>query len=141
MATILYTIESVNGTDLLFQIPTAFDPTTLRVIEKNTIDQETVVEVEALGTSFFKIDPPPQAGSDLLCYFDAINDDPIGTDSLSQWEKSNVEKIMSIVAFQEQTISNLLEALEKRVTTIDFNSYAEIIEKEIRDIKVSIIND
>lgn len=140
MSTTLYTIESVNGTDLLFQVPTAFDPTTLRVIERNTVDQETVIEVETLGTNFFKIDPAPQIGSDLLCYFEAINDDPIGTDSLSAWEKSNIEKIMSIIAFQDQTITNLTAAVEQRVTNKVFNSYSEIIEKEIKDMKVSIIN-
>lgn len=140
MSTLLYTITSVNGTDLLFQVPTPFDPTTLRVIERDTLDQETVVDVETLGTNFFKIDPPPQIGSDLICYFDPIDEDPIGTDSLSQWEKSNIERIMSTIAYQGQTIKNLQEAIENRLTHEVFNSYSEIIEKEIKDMKVSIIN-
>ena len=139
MAQILQIIKDVNGTDTLFQTESPFIPSTLRVVEKKDSDVELVREHEELSDMFFKIDPAPEALSDLYCYYEVAEEDPIGTDSLSPWEKANIEKMMSIIAYQDQTLKNMEAALHNKVNYNDFASYVEVMEKQLADIQSSLL--
>lgn len=140
MAQVLQIIEDVNGDDMLFQTDSAYIPNTLTVIEqKESTGIRDVKDIEQLSNMFFKIDPAPEALSDLYCYYEVAEDDPIGTDSLSPWEKANVEKMMSIIAYQEQTLLNMEKSLHNKVNYSDFASYVEVMEKQLSDIQATLL--
>lgn len=135
----LHTITNVNGTDELFQMPEPYVSASLQVLQQDGFGAKTSVEYEVLGDSFFKLTPAPSAGSDLLCYYEPAVEDPIGTDTLSAWEKANISKLMSIIAYQSQTITNMQIAIDNRMTYEDFNNYTEVIEKDLKDVKESLL--
>jgi len=140
MAQTLQIIEDVNGVDMLFQTESAYLPNTLTVIEqKEGTGSRDVRTIEQLSNMFFKIDPAPENLSDLYCYYEIAEEDPIGTDSLSPWEKANIEKMMSIIAYQEQTLKNMEAALHGKVNYSDFASYVEVMEKQMADIQATLL--
>jgi len=135
----LQIIEDVNGTDLLFQTESPFIKGTLEVIEKDPPRPDLIRQVVEMGDSFFKIEPAPPAGADLWCYYEQADITLIGTSDLSPWEKANIEKIMSIIAFQQQSINNLEAAMEERVTYVEFSAYVEVMERQMKEIQVSLL--
>ena len=135
-----YIVEDVNGIDLLFQLPSAYVAGTLRIIEKKVTNIEDTIPFTPMGAVFFKIDPPPDIGSDLICYYESTEEVALGLDGLNEWEKANIEKIMATVAFQTQAIDNLIEALDNRVSRREFDAHAAITNKEISDIKISLLS-
>ncbi|MDB4534687.1 hypothetical protein N9242_07435, partial [Vicingaceae bacterium] len=65
----LHKIENVNGTDLLFQIPTPFVSGSLKVLIVDAPSPDVSVIVEEMGTSYFKMSSAPAVGVDLWCYY------------------------------------------------------------------------
>ncbi|RLA57906.1 MAG: hypothetical protein DRQ78_12905, partial [Epsilonproteobacteria bacterium] len=135
----LQIIEDVNGTDLLFQTESPFIKGTLEVIEKNDPQPDLIRQVVEMGDTYFKIEPAPPVDADLWCYYEQADIKLIGTDELSPWEKANIEKMMSIIAFQQQSITNLEEALSERVTYVDFSKYVEVMERQLKEIQSSLL--
>jgi len=135
----LQVIEDVNGTDLLFQTESPFIKDTLEVLEKNSPQPDLIRQVVEMGDTYFKIEPAPPIGADLYCYYEQADIKLIGTDELSPWEKANIEKMMSIIAFQDQSIRNLEASMEQRVTYLEMNKYVEVIERQLKEIQSSLL--
>lgn len=135
----LHKIEGVNGTDLLFQIPTPFITGTLVVLLISPPANNVALVIEEMGTSYFKLPIAPTAGDDLYCYYDQADEALIGIDTLSPWEKKSITGIMSILSHHTQTLTNLRASLDNAVTFHDFSTYTEIIEKDLADIKTSLL--
>ena len=135
----LQIIPDVNGTDVLFQTETPFIEDSLVVLLHNPPQVDSLIEITEMGDSFFKTTITPPEGSDLHCYYTQADLSLIGVDTLSVWERANIEKMMSIITFQSQSITNLETALDNKVSYIDFDKYTEVIEKQLQDIKVSLL--
>ncbi len=135
----LQIIEDVNGTDLLFQTESPFIKETLEVIEKNDPQPDLIRQVVEMGDTYFKIEPAPPVGADLWCYYEQADIKLIGTDELSPWEKANIEKMMSIIAYQDQSIKNLEAAMGQRVTFVEFAKYVEVMELQLKEIQSSLL--
>ena len=135
----LVTISGVNGTDELFQLSVPYVLGTLQVIQRDTIGNKTTLEHSELSDTFFRISPAPILNADLLCYYQESVADVIGLDTLSNWEKANITALVAIIAYQSQTIENMQTAISNRMTYNDFNSYVQVLERQILDLKESAL--
>ena len=131
-------IENVNGTDLLFATTQPYVPGSLRVVEIRSSGVEEVRQVEELSEIYFKIDPAPSAGSTLEVFYDSREQVPIGIDGLSPWEKKTIEKIVVTLQYHSQTLANIQEALSNRVSTSDFETAMEILDKQINELRAAL---
>jgi len=92
-----------------------------------------------LGDVFFKLDTAPSATSTLVCYYEATGTTAVGTATLSNWERVNIEKMMAIIAYQNQRLDNLDQQVDQRIPERIFNIYTELTDKRITDLQTSAV--
>lgn len=128
-----------DGTTELFQLPEEFIPNSIWVFEVATDSTVKIRTTEEIGAQFIKITPAPESGSNLYVSYDIIESDNINEAGLSNWDKDSISRILQTVVEQQKTIVAIDKAMEKRVTLKDFDSWASVVERKLKDFETRLI--
>lgn len=133
MTTVSHEITDLNGTDILFQTESAFVASSLTVVQRIiSTNIETLLDVEPMGDVYFKTSVAPPSNCVLQCIYESALETPVGTDGLTEWESGNIQKILGTLLYMSQSLDNMKEALNHKVS---MEEYYRVNEKHGEDIK------
>lgn len=129
----------IDGTNQLFKVEDDYIAGSLWVLIVDGTTGATTSKVPVdIGGGFFQLNPAPSVGTTLRCTYGVEVPDSLQENGLSPWESKRVNDLLDIVKKQKELIDKMDLALSKRITSNDFNTWAEIIEKDIKDLKALI---
>lgn len=128
-----------DGTIELFQIPEEFVSNSVWVFEVAADSSVKIRTFEEISSQYIKITPAPANNSNLYISYDIVEDESIDEAGLSNWDKDSIRKIVDMIVSQQKVIAAMDEAMEKRVTNKDFDSWASVIERKLKDVQSKLL--
>lgn len=133
-----YIEQGADGSTQLFQVPDEYIDGSLWVFEVVSGGSTALVEATDVGGGFYQLNPAPAAGSKLYLTYDVAIPDSASDTGLVPWEHNSLNSLLDLAKAQDAALKAMEIALTSRVTRDDFNSWAAVLEQELRDIKSSI---
>jgi hypothetical protein len=129
-----------DGSTELFEAPEEYIAGSLWVNEVDGTGSVQFRGVNDVGGKFFQLSPAPLAGSKLYCVAETEEVSQAATDGLTPWEHANLNKLLEALQEQQLALGAMDNALKNRITRNDFNSWAAIVEQQVKDLKATLLN-
>ena len=128
-----------DGSTVLFSVPEPYLNGTLSAIATKVGEVSITLTVTELGEQFFTVSPTPaNTWTVELTYSIDVTNISDGK-KLTDIEHANLKSLLEAVVAQQEALQAMQEALLTRVTTEDFNAWASVMEKELEDIKSTVL--
>lgn len=126
-----------DGSLELFQAPTDYIVGTLWVIEVGSVT--SIREASDIGGGFYQVSPAPEAGAKLYITYDIVVVDASLEDGLTPWEHENMNSLLAALTTMQDALNAMSDSMGERVTQSNFDTWASIIEAEVRDLKSVLV--
>ena len=124
-----------DGSTELFELNNVPSEGSIVAIEMG--QQLSICNVVGLGEKFIQITPAPS--NPLLIFYETESEDLVVSSDivsgLSPWDSRRVVSMMEIISNIQQTLEMVDTALKNRVSKEEFNSWAAVMQEQIREIK------
>jgi hypothetical protein len=135
-------IGPVNGTDQLFQLPdTYLEGTLWTFVVAPDLTITHFLQPTFFAGGFFQITTAPVVNSLVYCIYDiAVTSpaDPANFD-LNGVTIQNILDIATVLQTQQTLLDNLNKAILNRVSTTDFDKFAETFDTKLKTIAINHI--
>ena len=140
MSKVIRFIDSTpDGTIELFEAPQEYIDGSLWITEVDTLGVVKSRDAIDIGNGFFQITPAPASGTKLFCTAEIGEVDQLVTDGLSPWEHANLNKLLETIKALKEAVDSMNLAMDNRVTKNTFNAWASIVEKQVKDLKATLL--
>ena len=135
-----YIDTSPDGATQLFTTQDEYVGGTVWLFEVKSTGETQLREVVEMTGTFIQLNPAPEAGSKLYITYDVEVDDEAEDSGMTPWEHGNLNKLLETMKAQQDAMDSLSEALPSRVTQVQFNAWASVLEQELRDLKSTLLD-
>ncbi len=133
-----YIINSVNGTDELFQLPEEYIEDSLWTFVVAASGASSIRQNTYFAGGFFQITPAPTAGSKIYAIYnveETTPNDPANF-SVDGITISNIVEMLDIIRTQGTTLAAMDLAIQNRVSINAFSQFAEELNRKVRALEV-----
>lgn len=130
MQILKHKIETVNGTDEIFELPNEYISSSVEVLEINKQTKEVGYrDYTEIGNKFIQVSPAPLSTHSLLIFY-GVEDNF----SVTSFDRKRTSELLKLLEKHNSELEKLTLAVTKRLSKQEFSQWARSIEAKLKHL-------